>query len=100
LDRELDRLEAFLAQLPFEVAKVWNREVNSRPSWLQSSIEQAARSQDREYLLGLLPYFLPIELEYVENKVVLLFRGQKFPKGQDPISFALDLAPELVLWMA
>jgi len=100
LDKELDRLEEFLVRFPLEVVRVWNREVRSKPSWLQASLEQAARNQDREYLLGLLPYFLPIELELEGDRIVLLFRGQEFPEGEDPVAFALDLAPEIALWMA
>jgi hypothetical protein len=57
-------------------------------------------SQDRGALLLILPALLPIELELSGSQVVLLFRGRKFPKGEDPVAFALEVAPELVLSVA
>ena len=98
LEKELEGLEAFLSQIPREVVRIWNQEIQKDTSRVRAW--DLYLSQDRGSLLLILPALLPIELELAGSQVVLLFRGQKFPKGEDPVAFALEMAPELVLALA
>ncbi len=98
LEKETERLEAFLSGLPEEVVRVWNQEIEEAHSRIRS--QGLDLSQDRRDLLLALPFLIPIELELRENKIVLLFRGREFPAGQNPLSFALEVAPELSLLLA
>jgi hypothetical protein len=96
LEKEIGRLEDFLTQIPGEAARIWNQEIVET----EARIQGLELGQDRRSLLLALPYLLPIEFRLAGNCLVLLFRGQEFPKGEDPVAFALRVAPDLALWVA
>jgi hypothetical protein len=96
LEKEAERLEEFLAQIPGEAVRIWNQEIVET----RDRIQDLELGQDRRSLLLALPYLLPIEFRLAGRRLVLLFRGQEFPTGQNPVAFALTVAPELALWVA
>jgi hypothetical protein len=96
LGKEIEGLEPFLAQIPEEAVRIWNQKIVES----KERAQELDLGRDRKAFLLVIPFLLPIEIGLDQGKVVLLFRGQKFPEGQDPVAFALEVAPELALFLA